>query len=315
MRRPYAPTTAASPKQKLARAIVLALTLGAGGATLAQEPAAMLPERTRPERGGGEEQPRLDRWRSAPRETPRAAVGFFYDELAPYGEWVFIRAYGWAWHPHDRPRNWRPYTVGRWALTASGWTWASEEPFGWATYHYGRWTRDSRHGWLWIPGSLWAPAWVVWQSGGGYIGWAPLPPSAGFDRQRGIGSGLFGLRPDAFTFVAERSFLAPQLAALLEPRSKSSAIFELTEDVTRYDWDGTGVVGQGVAVGPLEASLGRTIPLCAIVEVLDKGRSVVGERELRLYRPSTAELDTVTAGPRLDAGLGAEMAPPPDPDR
>jgi uncharacterized protein YraI len=34
----------------------------------------------------------------------------------------------------------RPYTVGRWVFTDRyGWMWASSEPFGWATYHYGRW--------------------------------------------------------------------------------------------------------------------------------------------------------------------------------
>lgn len=34
-----------------------------------------------------------------------------------------------------------------------GWTWFSDEPFGWATYHYGRWAWDSQAGWLWVPGT------------------------------------------------------------------------------------------------------------------------------------------------------------------
>ena len=32
------------------------------------------------------------------------------------------------------------------------------------------------HFWVWVPGVEWAPAWVTWRVGGGYIGWAPLPP-------------------------------------------------------------------------------------------------------------------------------------------
>src|SRR5512141_1058927 len=31
--------------------------------------------------------------------SPRYEVGFFYDELSPYGDWVFTRDYGWAWFP------------------------------------------------------------------------------------------------------------------------------------------------------------------------------------------------------------------------
>jgi hypothetical protein len=59
-----------------------------------------------------------------------------------------------------------------------GWTWLSDEPYGWATYHYGRWYQDSEIGWAWVPGNDWAPAWVSWQEGNDYVGWAPLPPGA-----------------------------------------------------------------------------------------------------------------------------------------
>ena len=30
------------------------------------------------------------------------------------------------------------------------------------------------HGWYWIPGRTWGPAWVSWAVGGGYVGWCPL---------------------------------------------------------------------------------------------------------------------------------------------
>ena len=29
-------------------------------------------------------------------------VGFFYDDLATYGNWVERPNYGWAWRPHSR---------------------------------------------------------------------------------------------------------------------------------------------------------------------------------------------------------------------
>lgn len=34
-----------------------------------------------------------------------------------------------------------------------GWTLFSDEPFGWATYHYGRWAWNFQVGWLWVPGT------------------------------------------------------------------------------------------------------------------------------------------------------------------
>jgi hypothetical protein len=110
----------------------------------------------------------------------RAAVDFgvFYDNLAPYGNWVQRANYGWVWTPKDVASTWRPYQAGHWVWSDEGWTWLSDEPFGWATYHYGRWYQDPELGWSWVPGNDWAPAWVSWQEGQNYVGWAPLPPGA-----------------------------------------------------------------------------------------------------------------------------------------
>jgi hypothetical protein len=121
-----------------------------------------------------------------PNETsmPAARAGlppeerFFYDALADYGDWVLIEPYGWVFQPRVNWVAWRPYQYGFWAPTeVYGWTWVSTEPFGWATYHYGQWLYDRFQGWVWIPGLDWGPAWVAWQEGDGYVGWAPQMPS------------------------------------------------------------------------------------------------------------------------------------------
>jgi hypothetical protein len=57
-----------------------------------------------------------------------------------------------------------------------GWTWVSDESWGDIPYHYGRWVSDPREGWLWVPGYVWGPSWVVWRSGGGNIGWFRCHP-------------------------------------------------------------------------------------------------------------------------------------------
>ncbi|HSM96639.1 MAG TPA: DUF6600 domain-containing protein, partial [Rhizomicrobium sp.] len=46
--------------------------------------------------------------------------------------------------------------------------------------HYGRWVNDPDDGWLWIPGYVWSPGWVVWRHNGRYTGWMPMPPDDQF---------------------------------------------------------------------------------------------------------------------------------------
>ena len=104
-------------------------------------------------------------------------IDTFYDELAPYGQWVWHPRYGYVWLPETVSDNWRPYTVGRWTYTDEyGWYWDSNEPFAWAVYHYGRWGYDPDYGWFWVPGDTWAPAWVQWRYSDDYVGWAPIGP-------------------------------------------------------------------------------------------------------------------------------------------
>src|SRR5216117_5565 len=102
----------------------------------------------------------------------------FYEPLIPHGEWVVVGSYGRCWRPTRVEFGWRPYAEGHWRRTDAGWYWVSDEPWAWATYHYGRWDWSPQFGWYWVPQTQWAPAWVSWHQGGGYVGWAPLHPSA-----------------------------------------------------------------------------------------------------------------------------------------
>jgi hypothetical protein len=111
-------------------------------------------------------------------KAAEVSVDLFYDNLDSYGDWVEVGDYGYCWSPRDVGDDWRPYTAGNWAYTDAGWTWVSDEPYGWAVYHYGRWTRVDRAGWAWVPGTEWGPAWVSWRNSDRYVGWAPLPPES-----------------------------------------------------------------------------------------------------------------------------------------
>ncbi len=118
---------------------------------------------------------------SASIETPNVDIQInsasdFNQPLQPYGAWVDVGSYGRCWHPRDIAADWQPYTVGHWEWTDAGWYWASDEPWGWACYHYGSWYNAPQVGWVWIPSTEWAPAWVTWRYSDDYIGWAPCGP-------------------------------------------------------------------------------------------------------------------------------------------
>jgi Family of unknown function (DUF6600) len=135
-----------------------------------------------------------------------SSVDDFYQPLATEGYWVDVGSYGRCWHPSYVAAYWRPYCDGEWVWTDDGWYWQSDEPWGWATYHYGRWTLDPYYGWVWVPDTVWGPSWVCFREGGGYCGWAPLPPGARFGGRSEITIGV-GLVPDNwFVCVSERHF-------------------------------------------------------------------------------------------------------------
>lgn len=131
----------------------------------------------------------------------------FYDDLLPYGEWIEAEPGMLVWRPHYAYDDWQPYTVGRWVWTRHGWYWLSNEPFGWAVFHYGRWSMHSRFGWVWHPGRVWGPAWVEWRYSNSYVGWAPLPPVAVFHLTFGVRFTRHWVAPvNAWCFVPYSSF-------------------------------------------------------------------------------------------------------------
>jgi hypothetical protein len=241
------------------------------------------------------------------RYQPAAEVGFFYGALSPYGEWVRHPYYGWVWFPRNVHAGWRPYSIGRWVMSDYGWTWVSYERFGWATYHYGRWAWDRYVGWLWVPGTDWAPAWVAWQQGNGYIGWAPLPPAVGFDLRVGIQLGgfnlSFGIAPRNYAFVDERRFLEPRVSSYIVPEARNVTIIHNTTNITNYTVVDNRVINQGVPVDRVERVTGRRAQRMRIAQASTPGSTVVERDVVRIYRPAETKLESVKVAQRNNAGL------------
>lgn len=127
------------------------------------------------------------------------AVRLFYDVLTPFGSWTDDSRLGLVWIPSADgvSKSFVPYaTDGRWtyrevlASTPMGarpyheYVWVSDLPWGWVTFHYGRWAYTGERGWAWVAGRRYAGAWVDWRtpthdSGaqGEVVGWGPTPPA------------------------------------------------------------------------------------------------------------------------------------------
>jgi hypothetical protein len=181
--------------------------------------------------------------------APTSSYSTFYTKLEPYGDWIETDDYGYVYCPREAQNNrWRPYTNGRWVYTEAGWTWVSEEPFGWATYHYGRWTRLRGTGWVWVPGNEWAPAWVSWRKGGQYVGWAPLPPEAQFDRASGIhtwSDNYYDIGPDQYVFVPTSEIGEQRVERVIVPAQQNVTILNQTTNITNITYNNTVIVNQG----------------------------------------------------------------------
>jgi hypothetical protein len=188
------------------------------------------------------------------------AVSDFTAPLAAEGDWVSVGHFGQCWHPRGVAADWRPYCNGQWVWTDNGWYWQSDEPWAWACYHYGTWDQDPTYGWIWVPATEWAPAWVVWRSGGGYTGWAPCAP-------RGV-----KVRTDVFGFV-ETAHMTDRVevgAVHFNDKTiyrKTSSVKQATHETRTVEGKPVkAVINKGPGVAEVQKATGREVKPVAIQE-------------------------------------------------
>jgi uncharacterized protein DUF6600 len=162
----------------------------------------------------------------------------FYDQLSADGHWLFAENFGYVYQPKvaENP-DWRPYANGHWEATDRGWYWDTDEPFGWAAYHYGRWANIDGTGWIWTPGIDWSPAWVSWRiCDNGFVGWAPLPPECPRPSEVvPIGSwcdSYADIGPGAFCFLPFSAWFKPSYVGSLAPASQNLELINASHNVT-----------------------------------------------------------------------------------
>ena len=206
----------------------------------------------------------------------------FYDELAPYGQWVRNREYGSVWIP-DVDADFQPYASnGHWVVTDYGNTWVSDYPWGWAPFHYGRWFFDDRQGWAWVPDNEWGPAWVNWRSGGGYYGWAPLGPGIHLNINVNIPA-------RHWVFVPQVYITSPRLYSYCVPRNRVVNIYQNTTIINNYYRTNNRSYAYGPRRNEIEYVTRRSVPVYRIDNLDRPGRSQIQDGSVRFYRPEVAE--------------------------
>ncbi len=229
------------------------------------------------------------------------AAADFYEPLTPYGRWEVVGSYGRCWVPTGVAVGWYPYSAGHWQLTEAGWFWVSDEPWGWATYHYGYWDFEPSLGWYWIPGTQWAPAWVSWRRGGGYIGWAPLGPH-----------GAAKVASVNFVFVEEHRFLEP-----VRPTTvivKETTIIEKTKVVNNTRVVNNVTINEGPEVALVEKASGKPIRRERVQQLRDTSESKVAKgkgesAEQSAVEQSEREPEQSQTGQVEQAPVRAEKSP------
>lgn len=240
------------------------------------------------------------------------SISVFHQQLSPYGRWVVAGSYGDAWVPSGVASGWAPYVNGEWLWTDYGYTWVSNDPWGDTPFHYGSWVWEGRYGWVWVPGTVWAPAWVTWAYTDDYIGWAPLSPTFVLSYNGYAGRPIV-LSQTRYCFVPTSRFVGVPVASVRVPISQNTAIFTRATKTTGFQVS-SGVVHTG---GPppsrVERAMGRHLERASIDRLkarptslseagFTKGHSVhlvtpasVRSRELKVAGAHTTHEKTATA--------------------
>lgn len=215
--------------------------------------------------------------------------GYFYNSLSPYGEWI-ESDFGYAWRPLHISHGWRPYLHGRWVWTHYGWYWVSREPFGWATFHYGRWYYDDYYGWIWIPDYEWGPGWVEWCYNDDYIGWAPLSPYAHFSINIGITFVNNWITPVHYwNFIPYRHFTSTKIVNYVQPIERNRHIIGNTRSGGTIRSRDNMIINNGIEVDRIERATRTRIQRVEVVE-RDRGHEERfvregGRERIEVYKP------------------------------
>lgn len=246
-----------------------------------------------------------------PQEYGRSEdTSYFYDRLAPYGNWINLDPYGYVWTPRHMGYRWRPYSDGHWVWTDYGWTWIANEEWGDIPFHYGRWGWDADLGWFWVPGSVWGPAWVTWRSNDQYMGWAPFPPGFEFRAGMNFNSLSIDIPFNFWVFIQGPHFQDMDLNPYVLPFERNRTIVGFTSMHNNLYSRDNRIINEGMGLDAVRRITGRAVPVFGLQNAPQPGRPTIVGQLIRMFRPDIRQNAAVRPKAFLNpAQARQELAP------
>lgn len=182
------------------------------------------------------------------------------------------------------PVAYTPYTNGQWINSSNGWYFRAATAPEEITHHYGRWVYSPAMGWIWVPGRVWAPAWVDWREHEEYIAWAPVPPGFYIVNNYLVAPPVYEER---YVIVEKRYFIEPEVYRYSYKVHKHKHKVKITE------WrrmDGIMVVNntlinRGPDVTLIQSITGKTFEPVVINHSTGKNKVKYSDKEYSVNTP------------------------------
>ncbi|MCS5710465.1 DUF6600 domain-containing protein [Candidatus Berkiella aquae] len=246
-----------------------------------------------------------------------------YEDLEDHGVWVNNKRYGYIWQPKVAA-NWVPYRDGHWAwIEPWGWTWVDNQPWGFAPFHYGRWTYVTNR-WYWVPGPrranpVYAPALVAFvgtsraqltlSTGGIGIAWFPLGPGDVYRPAYSVSRDYFMRVNSSNTIVKQKTILTQVYSQPTLPLTYANQ--QIANSVTavpsKVFVQAQPVAAAAVAVPP--TSITQT-QVSAAAPVAPTAVSVAGSEKTVEKPPVKAEEPVVVQNPPAQEPISFEKKEP-----
>jgi hypothetical protein len=128
-----------------------------------------------------------------------------------------------------------------------------------------------------VPQVQWAPAWVSWHEGGGYVGWAPLQPSVSISVGGFVGFNQSHIPPRAFVFVEQRRFMDPVRPTTVVVNN--TTIITKTVNITNTKIVNNTVMIGGPETTVIEKASGRKVQAVQVRELRQKEEAPIAAKQ------------------------------------
>jgi hypothetical protein len=160
-----------------------------------------------------------------------------------------------------------PYSNGQWVNSDAGWYYKAPTPAEEITSHYGRWAYNDRIGWVWVPGRVWAPAWVDYRENADYIAWTPVPPYVYINN--GVLDVPVIVDEDRYVIVEKRYYAEPEFHKYIYVENKNKVMIKEMTRINGVMVVNNTIINRGPDVSVIETMLGRPVEKVTITRVDD----------------------------------------------